>query len=70
MAIEYRFTWSASTNITFRGESDWQAWWGDDEMTASEVEDALYAGTTPEGLGEVLEYSGFEWSAETREASS
>lgn len=69
MAIEYRLTWSASSNINFHGESDWTEW-EDEEATAEQVEDALYAGTVPDGLGEVLEVSGFSWNVETRESGS
>jgi hypothetical protein len=66
--IEYRICWSASSNISFRGESDWiEANAGE---TVVEVEDALNRGGG--GLGEgfemALELSGFEWWIETREA--
>lgn len=67
MSIEFRLCWSASSNISFNGAADWEPW-GDEDATAKEVEDALYAGrTTCEGLGAALEASGFEWWVETRE---
>lgn len=65
--IEYRLCWSASSNISFRGETDWEPW--SEGGTTAEVEDALYSGRQEcEGLNEVLEASGFEWWVETREA--
>ena len=67
--IEYRFNWSASTNISFLGQSDWLDWWGDDELTADEVLAVLEGGTVPDGLQEALEACGFEWSAEVREVA-
>lgn len=68
--IEYRVCWSASSNISFRGATDWETAedWGE---TAEEVETALNdtKGGTPEGLEIALDRSGFEWWVETREAS-
>jgi hypothetical protein len=60
--------WSASSNITFRGETDWEVW--DDEDESPEV--YFYSLDGPgltnmaRGLGEVLEASGFDWWVETR----
>lgn len=68
MAVEYRVCWSASSNITFHGASDWEAW-DDEDATAREVEDALYGGAMHcEGLSQVIEASGLDWHVETREA--
>ena len=67
--IEFRVGWGASSNISFRGYSDWEPW-EEDEATAEQVEDALYEayGQLAYGLDLALEYSGFEWWVETREA--
>lgn len=77
MAIEYRVCWSASSNISFHGKSDWQPWEDDDEATGDEVErwvseksmDGHIGFQVPEGLETALEASGFEWNVETREAA-
>lgn len=68
MAVEYRVCWSASTNITFRGESEWEMY---DDPTASEkqVEGALTeskGGFLSDGFEMALDLSGFEWWIETR----
>lgn len=66
--IEYRICWSANSNISFRGETDWEPWNGD-EATENEVQDALSAGPCDmHGLQMALDASGFEWWAETRSA--
>jgi hypothetical protein len=69
--IEYRVCWSASSNITFRGATEWEPW-EDEDATVKDVEDALYlgGGGAIEGLSMALEASGFEWWVETREASA
>jgi len=69
MAVEYRICWSASTNISFTGKTDWQEWWGDESDSEDIVHDTLGAGKMEvEGLGEALEASGFDWWVEVREA--
>lgn len=70
--LEYRISWSASSNISFRGSTDWNPWGGFEE-TAEEVEDALYRSdgrpmALPVGLEEALEQSGFDWWVEVRKA--
>lgn len=73
MALEYRVCWSASSNIGFKGASDWEKAF-DEDITADELEDDLgeaLGGRTsiPESLEIALEASGFEWWVETREAA-
>lgn len=72
MATEFRVCWSASSNITFRGESDWEEWTedGDPEEALSELEHSGEPYNVPPGLEMVLEMSGLEWHVETREARS
>jgi hypothetical protein len=73
--IEYRICWAASSNSSFKGESDW-ARWDDAGADADAIEVALNKpeidpGCTvavPRGLGEAMDLSGFEWWIETREA--
>lgn len=61
--IEFRIGWSASSNVSFHGHTDWTEWDGLD----SDVESALCNGTlTIEGLEQALEASGFDWWIETR----
>jgi hypothetical protein len=68
MSVEYRIGWAASSNITFKGETDWQEWGGDPDDDADAVERELEGGPIEcEGLSEALEASGFEWWVETRE---
>lgn len=67
--IEYRICWNASSNVSFKGHTDWDEWAGFEE-TMEEVEDSLSGGTVDcHGLSEALEASGFEWWVETREAA-
>jgi hypothetical protein len=67
MSLEYR---SASSNINFHGASDWEPW-DHAEDTAEDIEIALCeGGRIPDGLEMVLDFSGFEWSVETRETSA
>lgn len=67
--LEYRICWSASSNISFRGQTEWRdaGDWGESD---EEVEDALSDsnGDIPHGLEEAMDASGFEWYVETREA--
>lgn len=69
--IEYRIGWSASSNASFSGFTDWEEWGGFEE-TESEVEAALYEqeGAIAPGLEEALSGSGFEWWVETRTAGA
>lgn len=69
--IEYRIFWSASSNITFHGKSDWAPWWGFEE-TVAEVEQAIEtSGGCPSPLLEgALEGSGFECWCEVREVGT
>lgn len=57
---EFRVCWSASSNISFKGSTDWDEW--DDE--ASEEEVAVALGSS--GLDMALDASGFEWWVEIR----
>lgn len=66
--IEYRLCWSASSNINFRGETDW-APWDEEDDTAEDVDRTMNSGRVDcLGLEEVLNASGFEWWVETRES--
>jgi hypothetical protein len=66
MALEYRVTWSASSNVTFQDEGEWHE--ANEDETAEEIEDALGKGDAIcDGLEMALSESGFEWSIETRE---
>jgi hypothetical protein len=65
--LEYRITWSASSNISFYGHGDWREW-DDDEASQEDIENALNRGKmTIDGLEEALNESGFEWGIEIRE---
>lgn len=68
--IEYRICWNASSNVTFRGATDWEPWEddGDPEEALGECEDRSQSYNAPPGLDLALEASGFEWYVETREA--
>lgn len=68
--MEYRICWSATSNISFHGSTDWEPW-GGDETTDGEIQDSLVAGSTQlsEGLGIAIEASGFEWWVETRKST-
>ena len=63
--LEFRVCWSASTDIGFRGESDWQE--ANEGETAEEIEDDLNSGRWTDALDIALSASGFEWWVETRE---
>jgi hypothetical protein len=65
--IEYRVCWSAGSNITFHGKSEWSEWGGFEE-TVEEVEAALYKshGQMSASMEEALEASGFECWPEVR----
>lgn len=71
MAAEYRICWSAGSNITFQGATDWEEWLddGDAEDVMSEVEVKGKPYNVPPGLEIALEASGFEWYVETRETA-
>ena len=72
--IEWRVCWSASSNITFHGETDWEE--ADDGETEDEVRERLenqtFDGAKPgpicAAMDAALEASGFEWYVETRES--
>ena len=66
--FEYRVCWSASSNINFRGATEWQEWWGIDEQTPAEVESTLcdFTGTSPPALDEMIDASGLDWHVEVR----
>lgn len=66
--IEYRVGWSAGSNASFKGRTNWEPWDGFEE-TAEEVEKAAEAGDVPQGLARAIEASGFEWWVETRVVS-
>ena len=68
--IEYRICWSAGSNISFKGATDWNEYGGFEE-TPDEIEaEMCNGGQIPQGLEEALEVSGFEWWIETRERES
>jgi hypothetical protein len=63
---EYRVCWTASSNITFRGNKDWEPW-TDEEAGPDDIEKALTSGSRiSDGLELALEASGFEWWVEVR----
>lgn len=69
--IQYRVCWSASSNISFKGASDWREWTGDEELTADEVAEFLMSADGEEwspALQEAVDISGFEYRVEMREA--
>lgn len=80
MSVEYRICWSASSNATFHGHSDWTSWYeitGNEDVPADEIERTLNeecsgspTGLIPDALAEAIEVSGFEWYVETREMQS
>jgi hypothetical protein len=68
--IEWRVCWTASSNISFRGKSEWGVWDGDEDATADEIEVELSEGDGGElapALQQAVDLSGFEWWVETRE---
>lgn len=69
--IEYRVCWSASSNITFHGATEWEAW-EDEDATANQIAEEMEAGSggAPRLLAEVLEEAGLEYWLETRETES
>jgi hypothetical protein len=66
--IEYRICWSASSNITFGGETDWEDWDSGDATDEGAVERELTdgPGRLSQALEQALEASGYEWWVETR----
>lgn len=63
--LDYRVCWAAGTNISFRGDGEWQE--ANPGESAEEIEDGLVKGTASgEGLELALLESGFEWWVETR----
>lgn len=71
MSVEYRICWNASSNISFRGGTDWESWEddGDPEDVLSSPEREGHV-NFPLGLGIALEASGFDWWVETREEAA
>lgn len=65
--MEFRICWAASSNVTFRGHSDWEEW-DDPEMTEEEIQESLDPRDMKlgDGLEMALDHSGFEWWVETR----
>lgn len=64
--MEYRLCWSANSNISFHGSTDWEEI-EDPDMTVEEFEKMLCdGGNTSEGLSMVMDASGFEWWIETQ----
>jgi hypothetical protein len=65
---EYRICWNASSNIGFRGATDWEPWEEGDNpeevLYESEIQVPI---NLPPGLEIALEASGFEWHVESRE---
>lgn len=73
MLVEYRVCWSASSNISFKGHTDWREWDDDEAESLEAVEDALGESgdgvvALPIALEEMLEAAGIDWHVETREA--
>ena len=67
MRYEICFSWSASSNYHFQGQTDWMD--AGEFDSAEECEkDWEKGGPVSEALTNVLEASGFEWSLEVREA--
>jgi len=66
--MQYRVVWSASSNISFRGEGEWYD--AEEGETAEEVEDNLTKGSggIGDGLELVISETGLEWWVETRES--
>lgn len=63
--MKYRLCWSASSNITFSGSTDWEEI-DDPDITAEEFEHTVSGGGNAcEGLRMAIEASGFEWWVET-----
>lgn len=69
--IEYRICWSADSNASFEGKSEWKLW-PDDDATDDEIKEHFDGNrvAVPDGLALALECSGFEWWAETRSAET
>jgi hypothetical protein len=63
---EHRICWSASSNASFRGATDWEPWEEDGDPA-----DVLSGGSVslPIGLEIALEACGFDWWVETRESA-
>lgn len=65
--FEWRICWSASSNITFKGQTDWEPW-DDDEETVDEVESALCVGSRSSIVDDAFcNSSGVEYYPEVRE---
>lgn len=69
MSLEYRLTWSASSNISFHGETDWEPV-ESDETREDAAKALIEGGSLPQGLEEVLDASGFAWDVEFRESTA
>ncbi len=64
--MEYRICWSASSNISFNGSTDWDNI-EDPDITIEEFENTFTDNSiVSEGLSIALEASGFEWWIETQ----
>jgi hypothetical protein len=70
--MEYRICWSANSNITFHGATDWQDWaetGGDPDATSDDIENIMSSeggSGMVYGLEDAINGSGFEWWVETR----
>ena len=65
--MKYRVCWSASSNISFRGEGEWYE--ANPGESTEEVEENFgHAGKIGDGLELALSESGFEWWIEVRDA--
>ena len=69
--FEVRLSWNASSNVSFRGRTDWEEWGGFEE-TEDEIYKALEGdgAEIPDGLSQVLDACGFAWGVEVREVAS
>jgi hypothetical protein len=69
--VRYRVGWSASSNVTFSGHSDWEDW-EDPDATADEIRAALTKseGHIADGFELALEASGYEWRVDVEDGSA
>jgi len=65
--MEYRICWSANSNISFRGHTDWRDWDDDDGDPRAVLTETQGQLNMPQGLEDMLEAAGIEWWVEVRE---
>jgi hypothetical protein len=68
--FEYRISWSAMSNISFKGDTGWRTWEDEYEESAEDVRRAIEETqgrfNIPYGLEVVLEAAGIEWWCDVR----